>query len=219
MQTPRASSPLFEFDLNAKNSLTLDLSAQNPALEKINSSKNLATYINQVLKAKGKTYALGGYAEKRVIYQRFKHFNNNPTTERNVHLGLDVWAPAHTTIISPADALVHSFALNNNAGDYGATIILEHAQSGQKYFSLHGHLSLKSIENIAVGQSLQAGEHFAELGTEAENGGWPPHLHFQLIIDIGNHQGDYPGVVNESKKEYYLNNCPNPSAYLSLGKI
>jgi hypothetical protein len=123
MQIPRASSPLFEFDLNAKNSVTLDLSAQNTALEKINSSKTLATYIDQVLKAKGKTYALGGYAEKRVIYQRFKHFNNNPTTERNVHLGLDVWAPAHTTILSPADALVHSFAFNNNSGDYGALFL------------------------------------------------------------------------------------------------
>jgi len=219
MQIAAATASLFDFTLNKENSLILDLSDQNPALEKISSSQTLGAYIDQVLKAAGKTYALGGYAEKRVVYQRFKHFNNDPATERNIHLGLDVWAPARTSIYSPADAQVHSFAFNNNAGDYGATIILKHSQSGRKYFSLHGHLSLQSLKNITVGQTLPAGKRFAELGAEAENGGWPPHLHFQLIMDIGNYKGDYPGVVNESKKEYFLSNCPDPSKYLSLEKL
>lgn len=219
MSFPLASAKLFDFKITAQNSLTLDLSAQNKALESVHSSASLAAYIEQLLKEKGKSYAIGGYGEKRVVYQRFTHFNASAESERNIHLGLDIWAPALSPIYAPADGVVHSFAYNDNAGDYGATIILTHQDGDQTYHSLHGHLSLKSLENLSVGQKFAAGEPFAELGIEAENGGWPPHLHFQLIKDMGAYKGDYPGVVKESEKEFYLSNCPDPNIYLGIAGI
>ncbi|PTM05868.1 MAG: peptidase M23 [Bacteroidetes bacterium] len=219
MPFPLATAPLFNFDITADNSLVLDLSAQNIALESVHSSATLADYIEQLLEEKGKSYAIGGYAEKRVVYQRFSHFNASAESERNIHLGLDIWAPALTAIYAPANAVLHSFAYNDNAGDYGATIILTHQEAGQNYHTLHGHLSLKSIENLSIGQTFSAGEHFAELGAEAENGGWPPHLHFQLIKDLGAYKGDYPGVVKESEKDFYLRNCPDPNVYLGIAEI
>ena len=219
MPFPLATATLFDFDITADNSLVLDLSAQNKALESVHSSATLAAYIEQLLEEKGKSYAIGGYAEKRVVYQRFTHFNASAESERNIHLGLDIWAPALTAIYTPADAVVHSFAYNDNAGDYGATIILENQEAAQTYYTLHGHLSLRSIENLSLGQTFSAGEHFAELGAEAENGGWPPHLHFQLIKNMGAYQGDYPGVVKESEQGFYLRNCPNPNVYLGIAGI
>ncbi len=216
MAIPQATAPLFNFNLSAANCLVLDLSAKNDALHYIDSSATLACYIERVLRENGKKYAIGGYAEKRVIYQRFTHFNASAASERNIHLGLDVWAPALSTIYAPADAKVHSFAYNDKPGDYGGTIILEHAAAQQVYYSLHGHLSKNSLLNTQIGQNIKAGEAFAELGAEAENGGWPPHLHFQLIKDISDFKGDYPGVVKESEKEFYLSNCPDPNDYLGI---
>jgi len=57
---------------------------------------------------------------------------------------------------------------------------------------------------------------FTEFGMRFENGNWPPHLHFQIIIDIGNWQGDYPGVCKFSERERWLQNCPDPDIILQL---
>ena len=39
----------------------------------------------------------------------------------------------------------------------------------------------------------------ARIGTTAENGGWPPHLHFQLITDLLDRHGDFPGVADPGR--------------------
>jgi hypothetical protein len=49
-----------------------------------------------------------------------------------------------------------------------------------------------------------------------ENGQWPPHLHFQVIIDMEFKKGDYPGVCKLNEKEKYLRNCPNPDLILQM---
>ena len=67
-------------------------------------------------------------------------------------------------------------------GDYGATIILTHILEGITFYSLYGHLSLNSIKNIHEGERIKKGNVFAEFGIPTENGHWPPHLHFQLIL-------------------------------------
>src|SRR5690349_12009347 len=80
--------------------------------------------------------------------------------------------------VAPLDAIVHSFAFNNQQGDYGATIILTHKIEEISFFTLYGHLSLSSIKNIQEGQRIEKGDVFAEFGIPIENGHWPPHLHF-----------------------------------------
>src|ERR1700756_2868072 len=47
-------------------------------------------------------------------------------------------------------------------------------------------------------QKIARGERFAEVGTTEENGGWVPHLHFQIatgLLDLGT---DFPGVAPAS---------------------
>jgi endo-1,4-beta-mannosidase len=68
------------------------------------------------------------------------------------------------------------------------------------------------------GDKIAGGNVFAELGISEENGYWPPHLHFQLISDIGNRKGDYPGVCKFSEKEKWLSNSPDPDIILQLSK-
>jgi len=197
--------------------MPLDLSIDNPAIEKVNanSSAEWEKYINEELHENGKKIAFGGYLEKRNIYQRSAFFNDSKN-DRNTHLGVDFWISEGTSIHAFSDGTIHSFQDNLNHGDYGPTIILEHQIDGSFFYSLYGHLSRASIKGIEIGQNIRAGEKIAELGGSQVNGDYAPHLHFQLIIDMEGKSGDYPGVCTESKTSKYKENCPNPLPYLRL---
>jgi len=137
---------------------------------------------------------------------------------RRLHLGIDIWGKPNTALMSPLDGIVHSFAFNNNFGDYGATLILSHYLDGCSFHSLYGHLSLNSIKNLREGENVKKGDVIGEFGIPMENGQWPPHLHFQIIKDMGEWKGDYPGVCKFSEREMYLENCPDPDLILGMMK-
>ena len=118
--------------------------------------------------------------------------------------------------LCPARRHGHSFAFNNNAGDYGATIILSHQLEGTSFYTLFGHLSLNDITPLHEGYYISRGQEFAHFGNEKENGHWPPHLHFQLISEIGVYEGDYPGVCKYSERQKFLSNSPDPDIVLGL---
>jgi murein DD-endopeptidase MepM/ murein hydrolase activator NlpD len=162
-------------------------------------------------KAKG---AYGGYGEKRDIYQRSGHFESQDEW-RSIHLGVDFWAEAGTEVRAPLPGKIHSLADNSTPGDYGPTVILEHPVGNETIFSLYGHLSRSGFKNLKEGQLIERGEVFSTLGEPFENVNWPPHLHFQLIRDIGDYRGDFPGVCFEKEKKQYLKNCPDPIKYFS----
>ena len=162
--------------------------------------------------------AYGGYLEKRALYKRSSYFltEENPLKERNIHIGLDIWAPATTKIIAPLEGIIHSFQNNQNVGDYGPTIILEHQLEDFKFYTLYGHLSIQSIENCQIGNPIEKGDSFASLGDPSVNGDYAPHLHFQLILNLENKQGDYPGVSSAADLNFYQQNCPNPNLLLKI---
>lgn len=156
-----------------------------------------------------------GYGEDRTTYTQplFAPAGEEP---RTIHLGLDVFAPAGAEIVAPLDATVHSFHDNANPGDYGPCIILEHATPAGPFNTLYGHLSRASLDGLSPGQTIPAGQRIARLGQPEENGGWPPHLHFQILLDIGQHRGDYPGVARRSESIDWLARCPDPRPFLGL---
>lgn len=137
---------------------------------------------------------------------------------RRLHLGIDIWGKPYTPVMSPCDGVIHSYAFNDDFGDYGATIILSHNLDGTPFHTLYGHLSLNSIKNLREGESVRKGDVIGEFGIPMENGQWPPHLHFQVIDDIGEWKGDYPGVCKYSEREIYLANCPDPDLILGMMK-
>lgn len=197
----------------------LDLSIHNKELKGVNisSSTDLETFINNHIKKNDAKVAFGGYLEQRGIYERSNYFNqSNPETERNIHLGMDLWIEANTPIYAPLNGIIHSFKNNTNYGDYGPTLILKHTIEGFEFFTLYGHLSITSIKNLEVGVEVKHGQQIATLGTAEVNGDYPPHLHFQIIKDIQNFEGDYPGVCNRLDLEFYKANCPDPNLLLNI---
>lgn len=198
----------------------LDLSIDNKDLQKVDvsSSKELSVYVNSVIKQNNAQVAFGGYLETRGIYRRSDYFNqqSDPKDERNIHLGVDIWIEAGTKVLAAFDGEIHSFKNNTNFGDYGPAIVLKHSFSGTSFYSLYGHLSLNSIENLTIGRKVKQGEKIGELGASDVNGDYPPHLHFQIIMDIQNNFGDYPGVCSLNQLDFYTKNCPNPLTILGL---
>ena len=80
-------------------------------------------------------------------------------------------------------------------------------------YSLYGHLASSDLDTLVVGAKVTAGQTLCHLGKPDENGGWPPHLHFQLIRDMQGFQGDYPGVCSQRDVKFYADNCPNPEGF------
>lgn len=164
----------------------------------------------------GEPVRAGGYGEDRSLYTQLL-FAPEGDEPRTIHLGIDIFAPAGAEVFTPLNARVHSSRINDNPGDYGPTIILEHTPApGLTFHTLYGHLSRDSLKGLKPGAAFMAGERIGELGTKRENGGWSPHLHFQIILDIGAAKGDYPGVSKRSERERWLALCPDPGPLLGL---
>jgi murein DD-endopeptidase MepM/ murein hydrolase activator NlpD len=146
---------------------------------------------------------------------------------RDVHIGLDIGAPVETPVYAFFDGIIHSFGNNTEDGSYGPTIITEHYLSlpevvgsqnfgpKTKVWALHGHLSSDSLTGLEIGSQIKAGEMIARIGSEEVNGGWPPHVHFQLsFVEPETH--DMPGVVSQEDREDALKVYPDPRLVLGL---
>ena len=213
------SLSVLDTSISFNDYVPIDLSSKNIALEQIDvsSSKALEKYIDAYLQKNNAKVAFGGYLEKRNIYSRSSYFKqSNAENERNIHLGVDLWSKADTKVLAVLDGEVHSFQNNTTFGDYGPTIILKHSMNNVEFYSLYGHLSLASIENLKVGANVKQGETIGYLGDSVVNGDYAPHLHFQLIKDMQDILGDYPGVSSKKKLEFYSNNCPDPNLLLKV---
>lgn len=211
-------TPVIEAGFAFEDYVAIDLSEKNRELEKriLTSSEAFEAYLQQFLKKRSKKVAFGGYDEKRGLYRRSELFSEDTVAPRSIHLGIDIWAAAGTSVLAVLDGRIHSFRNNNNFGDYGPTIILEHEIKGTKFYSLYGHLSRSSLQGLYVGQEFQKGEKIAVLGAAEENGDYAPHLHFQIIRDMGGKKGDFPGVCSENDRQSFLANCPDPNLLLKL---
>lgn len=157
---------------------------------------------------------LGGYGEQRNIYSKSPLFAQD---DRCIHLGVDISLKPHTPLYAPLTGRIHSFKNNDKPFDYGPTIILEHVLDNDvRFYTLYGHLSLISLKNLSVGQTIQSGQLVGYIGEKSENGGWNPHVHFQIISDMENMEGDYPGVASKTDAVNILRKCPDPQLILGF---
>jgi murein DD-endopeptidase MepM/ murein hydrolase activator NlpD len=204
--------------IDAAAFVAVDLSASNASLADIDvsDSDRFEDYIENYLAQNNADAAFGGYNENRNLYKRSAIFNDDDADERNIHIGLDIWIKAGTPVFSALDGKVHSFDYNTGIGNYGPTIILEHRINDMVFYTLYGHLSLESIEEIEIGDVFGKGQKLAALGDASVNGDYAPHLHFQIIRDIGGAFGDYAGVCSAKDLDFYLQNCPDPNLLLKL---
>ena len=150
-------------------------------------------------------YSIGKYDEVRPNLYNTELFGG----KRNVHMGIDIGGPVGTPCMAFMDGEIAHFGYNPAAGDYGNVVITKHEISGGSVWALYGHLDAASIEGKRVGQRVVAGEEIAWFGAFEENGGWEPHLHFQLsLVEPETH--DLPGVVAPEDREHALAIYPDP---------
>jgi murein DD-endopeptidase MepM/ murein hydrolase activator NlpD len=212
--------PVVPFDHDKDRLALLDLSGENKGLtrEIFNDTSLFTEFINGPIKKCNALYGIGGYLENREVYSRSRLFDaksGNGANARTIHLGIDIWGEAGTPVLAPFGGTVHSFAFNDHFGDYGATIILQHQLDGISFHTLYGHLSLEDLR-FGENQFISLGEKIGSFGTPEENGHWPPHLHFQLIIDMEWKNGDYPGVCSPADLDHFSRNCPDPDLVLQM---
>jgi len=216
---PHTIGKVVDFNAHADRLYHFDLTADNTELnaETFGNTEKFSTWIDEKLLVNNCKYGIGGYMEHRTIYSRSAHFDTEDEPRR-LHLGVDIWAKAGTSVYSPLQGKIHSYNDNNNFGDYGPTIILEHDLDGLKLYSLYGHLNCKSLDGLNIDMPIQINQKIGEFGHIDENGHWPPHLHFQLMFDVEGKTGDYPGVCRYSEKDKYIKNIPDPQLILQFAK-
>ncbi len=219
MQLSTSPVAILEESISFEKYVPINLSKDNPDLYGLDIAKPdvCQAYISKVLKRNAGKVAYGGYLEVRNLYNDKGSFSNSHKIQRNIHLGIDYWCSAGTAVITPLDGTVHSFRNNAVTGDYGPTIILQHIVDGFIFYSLYGHLSIDSLKGLYVGKHFAKGETLARLGTPDINVNYAPHLHFQLIMDIQEYSGDYPGVCAVENMDFYKQNCPDPNLLLKIG--
>ncbi|MCI2228085.1 peptidoglycan DD-metalloendopeptidase family protein [Polaribacter sp. MSW13] len=210
---------VLDSSISLSSYVAIDISKNNKNLLNfdVSSSEEWRNYLEAYLAVNKAKIAFGGYLEQRNLYDRSNYFKNKTEKEqRNIHLGIDLWCKENTEVLAVLDGEIHSFKLNDNHGDYGPTIILQHKIKNEVFYSLYGHLSTLSIKNLKIGDKFLQGEVIGSLGDSFVNGDYAPHLHFQIIRNLEGNFGDYPGVSSVENIEFYKKNCPNPNLLLKL---
>ncbi len=209
-------------DLAHDKKIVLDLSVgslelgNNPNFE---AAGKFELLVNRMMEDAEVVISIGKYSEIRPIYtsDAFTVNSNEGPQWRTLHVGLDVFMKADTPVYAPLAGKIHSF--NNNAADrdYGPAIILEHTiATGLTFYTLYGHLSEASLDNLSVGMLIEKGQQIATIGARPINGDWPPHLHFQITLDMLGYQGDFPGVAFPHQQKVWTSLCPNPNLLIGM---
>lgn len=162
---------------------------------------------------------LGYYREPRLIYTdtAFRKGKWKASDRRSVHMAVDVFAPAGTPVHAPLRGEVVMAEYREDPLDYGGMIVLRHqTPDGDGFFTLYGHLDPRFQDRLYIGAVIEAGATFCNLGAQAVNGGWAPHLHFQLLLSADGMAPSWPGVADPDDLQMWEDLCPNPASLLNL---
>lgn len=150
-------------------------------------------------------WAYGGYNERRKNMYTAPQYGGR----RYIHMGVDIWADVGKPVFAVSAGEVAYLENHDEEGNYGTTIVLKQNTEKGIVYALYGHLSLSSLQMHKPGDQVAAGNLVGRLGDEAENGGWIPHLHYQLSVnDPG--EADMPGVVSDKEHAEALKKYPDP---------
>ena len=209
-----------EPDLHVVKNVVFDLSMGSRELGNLPELSDVEHFTRKLfdrMKGQKSEVGIGRYNEARPIYtgEQYKLAGNDGPEWRTIHIGLDIFMEAGTPILAPLDGVVHSFRDNDAPLDYGPTIILQHTTSDKDtqlvFYTLYGHLSADSLDGLYEGKPIAQGTSFCTIGNYPINGGWPPHLHFQIITDLLDRVGEFPGVARPSQREVWLSISPDPN--------
>jgi 4-aminobutyrate aminotransferase-like enzyme/Ser/Thr protein kinase RdoA (MazF antagonist) len=218
------AASLFDADLRTAPSIVLDLNVGSELLgadPRESETPALTGKISALMEEANASVAIGRYNEARLLYRSpLFGADASPLEERRtIHLGMDLFAEPGTSIHAPLDGVIHTLANNAAPFDYGPVIILQHdAGDAGEFFTLYGHLDTESLAGLKIGQRVARGETFARIGTSEENGGWAPHLHFQIILDLLDLDANFPGVAYASQRAVWTCLSPDPNLLVGIPK-
>jgi 4-aminobutyrate aminotransferase-like enzyme/Ser/Thr protein kinase RdoA (MazF antagonist) len=213
---------VLDFDVRKEPCIVLDLSIASPLLESDfarNSEPVLTSRLFGAMRSADVKLAVGRYDEPRLLYATPLFATGTGITDerRVIHIGIDLFVEPGSPVYAPLDGTIYIFAHNKAALDYGPVIILKHTtDDGIVFFTLYGHLSEESLDGLSAGKAFKKGERLATIGTSDVNGGWTPHLHFQITTDLLDFGRDFPGVVRASEREIWLSLSPDPNLILGI---
>jgi len=217
-----AAASILDVDLRTAPTVVFDLSVGSAFLGADPCAAETLALTEKMfaaMKRAGAAVGVGRYDEPRLLYTSpLFGASGDPTDERRtVHLGMDFFVERGAAVKAPLDGAVHATANNSAPLDYGPVVILRHATSeGEEFFTLYGHLTRESLAGLKVGQRIARGERFARVGSAKENGGWAPHLHFQIILDLVELGTDFPGVAYASQRAVWTSLSPDPNLLLGI---
>ena len=221
LATQGGAALLPAIDLRTAPSLVLDLGVSSRLLGADPAAAEtgaLTRTIFGAMERAGAAVAVGRYDEARLLYSS-ELFGSDVLIDerRTIHLGIDLFVAPGATIHAPLDGVVHVLANNSAPLDYGPLVILRHTTGdGEAFFTLYGHLSRDTLAGLAVGQRIGRGEPFARVGAPPENGGWPPHVHFQVILDLLERDAAFPGVAFARERTLWTALSPDPNRLLGI---
>lgn len=201
-------------EVNRPKVLALDLTADGPDAEAWGrlDADGAEKLIDQRIAEAGADFAIGLYGEDRSVYKGDAFETAAAGARRTVHIGIDIFAPAHEPVYAPfagTVAFIHDDAV---AYGFGPTVLLEHrTDEGDVFWTLYGHLSRSSVQKLVPGQAIARGEAFCAFGTASENGNWSPHLHFQIVTDHLGLGGQMHGVGVRNHWQVWQAVSPDPS--------
>ena len=199
----------------------LDLSGGSTLIETPEEPEDVAAFgakLAGTMADRGATVGVGRYGEARLLYTRagYEAQGNERPMPRTVHLGLDLFAPAATAVLAPLPGVVAAVRDNGMDRDYGPTVILRHDADGVPFHTLYGHLGRDCLAALQPGQTLARGDRIGTIGADDVNGGWPPHLHFQLVTDLLDRDGEFPGVARADRRAVWQGLLPDPNLVARL---
>jgi 4-aminobutyrate aminotransferase-like enzyme/Ser/Thr protein kinase RdoA (MazF antagonist) len=219
---PLSFGKVVDEDLHAEKQLVLDLSVGSLLLGGDGQGTDMAAVTDKIfgqMRAAHAAVGIGRYNEARLVYttEQFKTRTDEIPEYRTIHLGIDLYKRSGEPVYAPFDGNVYSIQNNTAPLDYGPTIILEHQTGeGDRFYTLYGHLSPDSLNGLEMGMPIEKGRQIARIGVPETNGGWPPHLHFQIILDMLGENGNFPGVARPSEREIWLAISPDPNLVLGI---
>lgn len=205
-------APLFQPDVAKSRTLTLLTNGEHPDMPAFSDPAFDAWFAT-----KGVPYGIGTYGEDRSVYRTAQFADAASPERRTRHLGIDVFAPAGTPVFAPLAGRVRHVTYNADPLDYGNTLILEHDAGGVAFYTLYGHLGGSLPGLLQHGDAVAPGQLIAHLGDWHENGGWAPHIHFQIMTDmLEQTDGNFFGVGHNSLWDVWQSICPDPNLVLRL---
>lgn len=203
--------PLFRPDPATAQTMALLTAGQVPDMPAFSDRRFDAWFAAQAV-----DYGLGAYGEKRTVYQTDQFADAASPERRVMHTGIDVFAAVGTPVYAPLAGRVLSVVYNADPLDYGHTLILQHDAEGVPFYTLYGHLGGSLPRLLSVGDAVLPGQVVAHLGDWHENGGWAPHIHFQIMTDMLEQSGNFFGVGHESIWPVWQSICIDSNLILRI---